>query len=205
MNYLLIQILVCLLIAGLIGLVIGWLLRGGCKAKLLDKSKDWEEKLNANERTWKKQVQTLISEKENDKKRSKHALEEGTNKYVSLETRYKELESRNMHLTSEREQVRDICYKEFEDEAQSLENRVSELTQKLSEERNALKAKELELNEHFQLNKTLRAREVAWKSKVRGLMTENLQTKEKLEKEFNRVQAQLSMVEDELKTYKDNN
>ncbi len=37
MNYLLIQIVLCLLIAGLIGLVIGWFLRGMYKNKLLKK------------------------------------------------------------------------------------------------------------------------------------------------------------------------
>jgi len=204
MNYLLIQILVYLLIASLIGLVIGWLLRGGCTSKLLDKNKDWEEKLNANEITWKKQVQTLISEKENDKKRMNHARKELKDKFVSLETRYKELENRNRHLSSEREQVRDICYKEFEEDVKSLENRVQELSKKLVEEKNSLKTKELELNEHYKLNKTLRAREVAWKAKVRGLMTENEQTKERLEKEVNRIQSQLRIVEEELINYKEN-
>jgi hypothetical protein len=35
-SYLLIEILACLLIAGLIGAVIGWLLRGGCNKKIKD-------------------------------------------------------------------------------------------------------------------------------------------------------------------------
>ena len=36
MNYLLMEILLYLLIAGVIGFVIGWLFRGGCKKKTLD-------------------------------------------------------------------------------------------------------------------------------------------------------------------------
>lgn len=36
MSYLLAQIWLCLLIAGLIGLIIGWLLRGGCKNKVVE-------------------------------------------------------------------------------------------------------------------------------------------------------------------------
>jgi len=38
MNELLVEIVIYLLTAGLIGFVIGWLIRGGCKEKLLKKS-----------------------------------------------------------------------------------------------------------------------------------------------------------------------
>ena len=47
MSYLLAQILVCLLIAGLIGTIIGWLLRGGCSKKLHDLEDEWKMKLGS--------------------------------------------------------------------------------------------------------------------------------------------------------------
>ena len=47
MSYLLAQILVCLLIAGLIGAIIGWLLRGGCSRKLRDCEDEWKMKMGS--------------------------------------------------------------------------------------------------------------------------------------------------------------
>ena len=46
MSYLLVQILMCLLIAGLIGLIIGWLLsRLGYKKKLVENDESWENQI----------------------------------------------------------------------------------------------------------------------------------------------------------------
>jgi len=45
MNYLIMEILGCLVIAGLLGAVLGWFLRGGCQKKLENNSLDWQEKL----------------------------------------------------------------------------------------------------------------------------------------------------------------
>ena len=47
MSYLLTQILVCLFIAGLIGAVIGWFLRGGCSRKLRDCEDEWKMKMGS--------------------------------------------------------------------------------------------------------------------------------------------------------------
>ncbi len=52
MSYLLIEILACLLIAGLIGAVIGWLLRGGCNKKIKDCEEECRMKLNSLESTY---------------------------------------------------------------------------------------------------------------------------------------------------------
>lgn len=52
MSYLLAQILVCLLIAGLIGAVIGWLLRGGCASKLRDCEDEYKMKMGTLESEW---------------------------------------------------------------------------------------------------------------------------------------------------------
>lgn len=52
MSYLLLQILICLLIAGLIGVAIGWLLRGNCSKKLQEHEEECEMKMRAVEREW---------------------------------------------------------------------------------------------------------------------------------------------------------
>ncbi|RUM65575.1 MAG: hypothetical protein DSZ06_04810 [Sulfurospirillum sp.] len=57
MSYLLAQILVCLLIAGLIGAVIGWLLRGGCSRKLRDCEEEWKLKLGSIENDYNSRLQ----------------------------------------------------------------------------------------------------------------------------------------------------
>ncbi len=47
MSYLLGQIFICLLIAGLIGAVIGWLLRGGCSKRIRDCEEEWKMKVGS--------------------------------------------------------------------------------------------------------------------------------------------------------------
>ena len=47
MSYILGQIVICLLIAGLIGTLLGWLLRGGCSGKLKDCEDEWKLKMEA--------------------------------------------------------------------------------------------------------------------------------------------------------------
>ena len=60
------QILLCLLIAGIIGLVIGWLLRGSCKNKLLENDNKWNAELDKTNGSWQGQIQGLMSEKESN-------------------------------------------------------------------------------------------------------------------------------------------
>ncbi len=52
MSFLLLQMLICLLIAGLIGAVIGWLLRGNCSKKLQEHDEECQMKMRAVEREW---------------------------------------------------------------------------------------------------------------------------------------------------------
>ena len=67
MSYLLAQILVCLLIAGLIGAVIGWLLRGGCKNRLKECEDEWKLKMGALESEYNSKLNIGSREKqEND-------------------------------------------------------------------------------------------------------------------------------------------
>jgi predicted flap endonuclease-1-like 5' DNA nuclease len=52
MSYLLAQIFICLLIAGLIGALIGWWLRGGCRKELREMDNDWKIKYDADKAVW---------------------------------------------------------------------------------------------------------------------------------------------------------
>ena len=56
MSYLLAQILVCLLIAGLIGAIIGWLLRGGCSRRLRDCEDEWKMRMGSLENEYTSKV-----------------------------------------------------------------------------------------------------------------------------------------------------
>lgn len=52
MSYILLQILLCLLLAGIIGAVIGWLLRGNCSKKIKKIEEECEMKMRSIEREW---------------------------------------------------------------------------------------------------------------------------------------------------------
>lgn len=52
MSYLLAQIFICLLVAGLIGALIGWWLRGGCRKKLREIDNDWNIRYDADKAVW---------------------------------------------------------------------------------------------------------------------------------------------------------
>jgi len=105
MSYLLVQIFICLLIAGLIGLLIGWLLRGGCRNKLVENDKYWDEKLNGNDAIWENKIQSLLSEKESEKQNinrqflmAKDEVKESKKQYQSLELEHNKLFSEQQDL-----------------------------------------------------------------------------------------------------------
>jgi len=52
MSYLLTQILVCLLIAGLIGAIIGWLFRGNCKKSIRECEDKWKRRVGEIEESY---------------------------------------------------------------------------------------------------------------------------------------------------------
>ncbi len=62
MSYLLVQILICLLIAGLIGAIIGWLLRGGCDDKIQANDEAWNAKFLESETQWEDRMQASMSD-----------------------------------------------------------------------------------------------------------------------------------------------
>ena len=63
MSYLLVQILLCLLIAGIIGAIIGWLLRGDCDTKLRECEAKWQKKMDELEANWHNKYQEVENER----------------------------------------------------------------------------------------------------------------------------------------------
>ncbi len=61
MSYLLAQIFICLLIAGLIGALIGWWLRGGCRNKLRNMDNDWTARYDADKAVWQGKIDAAES------------------------------------------------------------------------------------------------------------------------------------------------
>jgi len=87
MNYLLLEIFLCLLLAGVIGLVIGWFLRGGCKKKLLDNNNLWIDKIK------KITIQHAI-----DLERREQEIAGLKNNNNLIKSNYKNMESRFINL-----------------------------------------------------------------------------------------------------------
>ena len=101
MNYLIIQILLCLLVAGLIGLIIGWLIsKISYKKMLLNNDDIWYQKLTKDKSEWEKKVQGVIGEHEtqinNEKQKLFHLkeqLQQTESQRDEFETLYKQQES----------------------------------------------------------------------------------------------------------------
>jgi transposase-like protein len=86
MSYLLAQILVCLLIAGLIGAVIGWLLRGGCSKKLRDCEEEWKMKMGSLESEWNSKLHRTAPKSEIDEKEVQAATLKRHAEHVASQT-----------------------------------------------------------------------------------------------------------------------
>ena len=73
MSYILGQIVICLLLAGLLGAVLGWLLRGGCSDKLRDCEDEWKMKMGSLESNLEfNEKQTIVDASKN------HAIDNET-------------------------------------------------------------------------------------------------------------------------------
>jgi nucleotidyltransferase/DNA polymerase involved in DNA repair len=86
MSYLLAQILICLLIAGLIGAVIGWLLRGGCSSKLRDCEDEWKMKMGSLESEWNSKLQRTAHDTSTNHKEIQAATLKRHAQHVETET-----------------------------------------------------------------------------------------------------------------------
>jgi predicted flap endonuclease-1-like 5' DNA nuclease len=133
------QILVCLLIAGLIGMIIGWLLRGNPKKLLEENDKQWENKIINTNNEWEQKVQGLLDEhneaiQEADFKiiNFRETINRAKNKIAKLEQRLSEandnLAQANSNIIAKEDEVKrlrikvDNIKKELDFAKKDLEN-----------------------------------------------------------------------------------
>ena len=121
MNYLLIKILLCLLIAGFIGLVIGWLLRGWYRNKHLEKHQESILNLNENNDRWSKRIEM---EKNKHADTIKHLNQE----LIEVKKKLLTAEIKNRSSQTIKEQTK-IRLKEMES---NYTNKIAQLSQELS-------------------------------------------------------------------------
>ncbi len=124
MTYLLIQISLYLLIAGFIGLIVGWLIRGNCSSKLLDNDQRWEEKLEEEEKNWNNQIETLMNDQQVALKESEKKLSQAKELLSQTKIKHREF------ATSAKEHKKDSFSKLKKDNEQ-LEEKVVELQRRL--------------------------------------------------------------------------
>ena len=121
MSYLLMQIFLCLLIAGFIGLTIGWFLRGGCKNKLLDKNKKSSLKLNENNDRWSKRIEMEKNKNANTMKILNQELSE-----VKETLRLSEIKNRGSQTIKEQTKIR------LKDMEKSYSQKLTQISKELS-------------------------------------------------------------------------
>lgn len=135
MNFILLQILLCLLLAGLIGAVIGWLLRGNCSKKLLARDEECEMKMRAIEREWNTKL-NYSDDKEPDvynnlldAEAQAHADLKNTDDKFNLTTAQEILSQKGVHLSNEKIKLytdNDIDFEKSEDLEDSYDIEVIE-------------------------------------------------------------------------------
>ena len=101
MSYLIVQILICLLIAAAIGVFIGWFLRGDCKGVIKEQEEICKIKLDDLEQKYNKKIKSIITEKEGSLKISELILKEHKERIAALENKRVKLESRVAQLAQE--------------------------------------------------------------------------------------------------------
>jgi len=178
MSYLLVQILVCLLIAGLIGLIIGWLLRGGCSGKLEENDKHWNLQLDDKNNEWQNRVQGLMLEKKRD-------VNEVQNRLSLITKSLKSSEESNRLLLLEKEKL----VNGLKETIESLESRLFD------------GKKEAETNK-LKCNQQLRKTEDSWKRKVTILMNDASDRKAQSDKVLGELKEEVTKAQDEVNVTK---
>jgi len=145
MNYLLTQISLYLLIAGFIGLIVGWLLRGNGSSKLLENDKKWKEKLKEEERKWNEKIETLMNEK-------KVAIQNSQDELIRTKELLNQTKIKHREFATTAHEHKRDSLSNLEKENQFLEEKVVELQRRLvksSSELEVLKTQILDMkNNH---------------------------------------------------------
>ena len=156
MNHLLIEIFIYLLAAGTVGLVIGWLLRGDCKKKLLLSNHTWNKEIVKMNEKREHDMQALMNKhdqyrQENDNQQLdlKHQIQDEQSllsnqksQYTLLQMEYKKLkldsnlELRRIDIEWE-EKLNDVISKN-DNSIQILNREIALLRKELNQEKNKI-------------------------------------------------------------------
>ncbi len=182
MSYLLMQILVCLLIAGAIGLAIGWLLRGGCQNELLENDGIWETKLEETNGSWEGKIQGLMSDHGSEIERNNLERDALQKQLDQEQINIQVLESRNGDLE---EKIQTM--------AEENENKLHQLNQAFSElksEKEALEEKNQTLKGENN-DKIIHLNEAVFKAngELASMRSKNQVLETELEKSNKQLQA----------------
>ena len=124
MTYLLIQISLYLLIAGFIGLIVGWIMRGNCSSTLLENDQLWEEKLKEEVEKWNNTIEMLMNDKQVALKDSEKKLSHAKELLSQTQIKHREF------ATSAQEHKKDSLFK-LKNDNELLEEKIIELQRRL--------------------------------------------------------------------------
>jgi len=221
MNYLLIEILACLLIAGLIGVFIGWLLRGGCKNLLLENDNLWKNTLKDTNSSWENKIQGLMSksrsttestnlkiltlqDKLNVSKENSNKIEaDWSNKVEDINSKCEEKidslkRDNNNRLNASNQEILKV-----KNELELSQNRIKSIEEKLKSANNSinnLKSQNnlLEIEWSHRLDNT----NSIWKKKTQKLVTQNSNKIDTVNREHSKLKDILELSYKKIEEFK---
>jgi len=119
MSYVFLKILLCLLLAGVIGLVIGWFFRGGCKKSLLENDNQWKDKMKS-----------LTNAHDITLENKEHQVATLTNNINLAKSNYQDMESRFIALKATTQKY-EIYLNEKKNKTESLKKAYESLNSEL--------------------------------------------------------------------------
>jgi len=136
MSYILAQIFVCLLLAALLGLLIGWLMRGGCGKKIEQNDESWNHKIQA--LTQSNQID--LDERQDEQRVLRKNLLLEQERAHDLDTKYKLISQEKREITTAHTQKIKELEKEYDDKLRLMREEGSNIHEEKSKLEAELKA-----------------------------------------------------------------
>ncbi len=140
------QILPFLMIVGFVGLVIGWLLRGGCKQKIFVNDRNWDLKLIDINNRLEKKANDIAKEKDNELKQKNKKISELQSKVDILRDKANHIDSDWIEKYTKLKSGYDLllienkgCESSMQDQECECEDKVEMLNKELKSSRNKIK------------------------------------------------------------------
>ncbi len=140
------QILPFLMIVGFVGLVIGWLLRGGCEQKILVNDKNWNLKLIDINNRLEKKAKAIAKEKDSELKQKNKKISELQSKVDILRDKANHIDSDWIEKYTKLKSGYDLllienkgCESSMQDQEDKYENAIAILNRKLKDSKSKIK------------------------------------------------------------------